>query len=233
METMKTVFRIMAVALIPFTAHFPAVCLISTCLLFMCQSSLSFNNPPLATLQAFELLKIGYFKFLLPPSPRPRSHLNAPPNIKWSLMCSTNVVELSKVMGKFLLLLYKKMCIQGFHCITLKRLDTSSSNAPPHPGRVQIPHLLGMGDGQMLMGCPGRCWISKTVLWSYFATLSEKTCMCRKSEDLKWIARQKQWEGTKGFYLFIYLFWTLSAVYGFLAYIMLGDGVRFRLCIVL
>lgn len=37
---------------------------------------------------------------------------------------------------------------------------------------------------------------------------------------------------TKGF-LFIYLFWTLSAVHGFLAYIMLGDGVRFRLCIVL
>lgn len=97
------------------------------------------------------------------------------------------------------------MCIQGFHCITLKRLDTSSSNAPPHPGRVQIPHLLGMGDGQMLMGCPRRCWISKTVLWSYFVTLSEKTCMSRKSEDLKWIARQKQWEGYQGF-LFIYLF---------------------------
>ena len=34
-----------------------------------------------------------------PPSPRPRSHLNAPPNIKRSLVCSTNVVELSKVMG--------------------------------------------------------------------------------------------------------------------------------------
>ena len=97
------------------------------------------------------------------------------------------------------------MCIQGFHCITLKRLDTSSSNAPPHPGRVQIPHLLGMGDGQMLMGCPGRCWISKTVLWSYFVTLSEITCMCRKSEDLKWIVRQKQWEGYQEF-LFIYLF---------------------------
>lgn len=34
-------------------------------------------------------------------------------------------------------------------------------------------------------------------------------------------------------YLFIYLFWTLSAVHGFLAYIMLGDGVGFHLCIVL
>ena len=58
------------------------------------------QHPPLATLQAFELLKIGYFKFLLPPpSPRPRSHSNAPPNIKQSLVCSTNIVELSKVMG--------------------------------------------------------------------------------------------------------------------------------------
>ena len=34
-----------------------------------------------------------------PPSPRPRSHSNAPPNIKQSLVCSTNIVELSKVMG--------------------------------------------------------------------------------------------------------------------------------------
>ena len=51
-------------------------------------------------------------------------------------------------------------------CVPLKRLDTSGSNSPPHPGKVQIPHpqegLLcqipyspGTDDSQIPVGCPG------------------------------------------------------------------------------
>ena len=40
-------------------------------------------------------------------------------------------------------------------CIMLSRLDTFSSNSPPQPGKVQIPHPSGKDDGQMLVGCLG------------------------------------------------------------------------------
>ena len=36
------------------------------------------QHPPLATLQAFELLKIGYFKFLLPPLPQAKIAFKCP-----------------------------------------------------------------------------------------------------------------------------------------------------------
>lgn len=36
------------------------------------------QHPPLATLQAFELLKIGYFKFLLPPLPQAKITFKCP-----------------------------------------------------------------------------------------------------------------------------------------------------------
>jgi len=50
-------------------------------------------------------------------------------------------------------------------CIPLERLDTSASNSPPHPSKVQIPHpqegcvkFQGARDGShMLVGCPVRC----------------------------------------------------------------------------
>ena len=77
METMKTVFRIMAVALIPFTAHFPAVCITLSFVSYVSIKS-KLQHPPLATLQTFELLKIGYFKFLLPPLPQAKIAFKCP-----------------------------------------------------------------------------------------------------------------------------------------------------------
>lgn len=38
---------------------------------------------------------------------------------------------------------------------SLERLDTSSSNYPPQPGKVWIPHPTGTDNRQMLMGCMG------------------------------------------------------------------------------
>ena len=37
-------------------------------------------------------------------------------------------------------------------CITLEELDISSSNAPPHSGKVKILHPLDMDDSQMPIG---------------------------------------------------------------------------------
>ena len=37
-------------------------------------------------------------------------------------------------------------------CITLEKLDISSSNAPPHSGKVKILHPLDMDDSQMPIG---------------------------------------------------------------------------------
>lgn len=36
----------------------------------------------------------------------------------------------------------------------MERLDTSGSNFPPQPNKVQIPHHPGMGNGQIPVDCP-------------------------------------------------------------------------------
>ena len=41
-------------------------------------------------------------------------------------------------------------------CITLEELGISSSNAPPHSGKVKILHPLDMDDSQMPIGCWGK-----------------------------------------------------------------------------
>ena len=40
-------------------------------------------------------------------------------------------------------------------CILLERLSTSVSNFPPQPGKVKIPHPMGMDDGKIPVGCRG------------------------------------------------------------------------------
>ena len=36
----------------------------------------------------------------------------------------------------------------------MERLDTSGSNFPPQPNKVQIPHHPGMGNSQIPVDCP-------------------------------------------------------------------------------
>lgn len=57
------------------------------------------QHPPWQPCKHLNFWRLVISSFCSPPSPRSRSHSNAPPNIKRSLVCSTNVVELSKVMG--------------------------------------------------------------------------------------------------------------------------------------
>lgn len=40
-------------------------------------------------------------------------------------------------------------------CFPLEILDTYSSNFPPQPGKVQIPHSPGTENAQLPVGCPG------------------------------------------------------------------------------
>ena len=100
--------------------------------------------------------------------------------LKYTFIWSTNDVEFSEVTSQFFVLVLdfslvsiilwcgnclshetRFLAVKLLHystCITLERLHTSSSNAPPHHGKVQIILPLGTYSVQMPVGCPRGCW---------------------------------------------------------------------------
>ena len=102
-------------------------------------------------------LRISLFKFLsLPPSLPPSLPQGKISDHYFILFCSELFAHKSK------LLTWKLPHILKYNTyILLKRIDTSSSNSPPQHDKIQIPHLLGMDNGQMLVFFPGtlKLWI--------------------------------------------------------------------------
>ena len=100
--------------------------------------------------------------------------------LKYTFIWSTNDVEFSEVTSQFFVLVLdfslvsiilwcgnclshetRFLAVKLLHystCITLERLHTSSSNAPPHHGKVQIILPLGTYGVQMPVGCLRGCW---------------------------------------------------------------------------
>lgn len=154
----------------------------------MRRSVRSFNIPSLGYL-TFWGLRIGWFKFP-PASSEPQLRSNAPPNIERFFVWSTNVVEFSEAKFQFFvhvllldfslvsIILWCENClshesrffsVKFLHyttCVTLSRLYTSSSNAPPHHGKVQIPQPIGHVRRSNALGLPGGCWSFDVTLMS-------------------------------------------------------------------
>lgn len=96
--------------------------------------------PPAQNLWKFHhfvsCLSINYFKALTSP------FCGSPPS-NWNIWRS-------QLFTFKLYHIYNKTLV-----FSLERLDTSSSNYPPQPGKVWIPHPTGTDNRQMLMGCMG------------------------------------------------------------------------------
>ena len=125
----------------------------------MHRSTQNFNIPSPGKPLAFELLKMGLFKF---PPPRTKVVFKCP-------TLSSDLSVCSKLLKTFFVSqsLTNAVSLPLNSSILFKRvlwlLATSAANvtlpvqfSPPHTGKGQIPHSPGTEDSQMPRVCPGR-----------------------------------------------------------------------------